>query len=119
LTTVTAKRPVEDNRDAGTLAVRRVVLSNAVWSDVEAHRTSDPVEKPVPVIVMVSPLTQTVEETGLSEVITGFSEVATVNCSGSDSTPQGVDTLMLAVPADAIRFAGTTAVSCNSLTKVT
>jgi len=56
-------------------------------------------------------------DAGVSELITGGGAV-TVNTAAADVTGPGFTTVTLTGPGDAIRFAGTAAVSCVALTKV-
>jgi xanthosine utilization system XapX-like protein len=70
----------------------------------------------VPFTVNVNPLPPAVAQVGLVEVIVG--DAVIVNVATFDVAPQGVTTVIDAVPAVAISEAGTVAVSCVAETKV-
>ena len=70
----------------------------------------------MPFTVNVNPLPPAVAQVGLVEVIVG--DAVIVNVAAFDVAPQGVTTVIDAVPAVAISEAGTVAVSCVAETKV-
>jgi hypothetical protein len=114
--TVTLAVPVVAIRLAGTAAVTWVALTNVVVSAVEFHFTVAPEAKLVPFTVSVKAAPPAVAEVGARVVIVGGPGLM-VKVEAGD-VPRGSATVTLAVPAVAIRLAGTAAVSCVALTKV-
>ena len=115
--TVTLAVPVDAIRLAGTAAVSLFALTNVVASAVVPHCTVAPETKFVPLIVRVKAAPPAVTELGLKLAIVGGGGGLMVNVDPAE-VPPGVATVTLAVPAVAIRLAGTAAVSCLALTNV-
>jgi hypothetical protein len=101
---------------AGTLAVNCVALTNVVVSPVVPHCTVAVVVKFAPFTVNVNPGPPAVAELGLRLLIVGGGRLIE-NVAGAE-IPEAVVMVMLAVPALAIRLAGTLAVNCVALTNV-
>jgi hypothetical protein len=114
--TVTLAVPAFAIRLAGTDAVSWAALPNAVVSTVVPHFAVAPDTKFVPLIVKVKAAPPAVAEAGLKLVIAGGGGLM-VNVAPAE-VPPPVVTVTLAVPAVAIRLAGTEAVSFAALTKV-
>jgi hypothetical protein len=114
---VTLALPAAAIRLAATDAVSWVALTNAVGSAEPFHRTVAPERKPVPFTVRVKAAAPELAEFGLRLVMAGTG-VLTGKLKAFDDTPSGSITTTVAVPAAAIRLAGTGAVSCVALTNV-
>jgi hypothetical protein len=112
-TTVTVDAPAEAICAAGTDAVTCVALTYVVVKDVPFHWTVEPDTKPEPFTVSVKAAPPAVAVLGLRLVIAGPALI--VNVAPADVTPPLV-TAMVAVPAEAIKLAGTDAVTWVPLT---
>jgi hypothetical protein len=112
--TLTLAVPALASRLAGTAAVNCVELTNVVVSAVPFHCTVDPDAKPVPKADSVNAALPATAEPGLRLVtVNPLME----NVAGLVVGPPGFATVILAVPAVAIRFAETVADSCAGLKK--
>ena len=112
--TVTFTVPAVAIIAAVTGAVTVVVLLTVVVSEVVPHFTVAPEIKLVPVTVSVNAAPPAVAEAGLRPVMTGAGcEMLKVDAA---DVPPVVVTVTLAVPAAAIRLAGTVAVNWVALT---
>jgi hypothetical protein len=116
VTTVIEAVPAVAIREAGTVAVSCVEETNVVVSDVAFHFTVEPETKLLPLTVNVNCAPPAVAQLGLSELIVGTALI--VKVCAFDVPPHGVTTVIEAVPAVAIREAGTVAVSCVEETNV-
>jgi hypothetical protein len=114
--TVTLAVPAVAMRLAGAAAVSFVALTNVVVRAVVPHFAFAPEAKFVPLIVRVKAAPPAAAELGLRLVMVGITELM-VNLAAAD-VPPVVVTVMLAVPAVAIRPAGTAAVTWLALTNV-
>jgi hypothetical protein len=117
-TTVTEAVPAVAMREAGTVAVSCVEETYVVVSAVAFHFTAEVETKFVPVTVNVNCEPPAAAQVGLSELIVGTALI--VNVTALDVAPHGLGltTVIEAVPAVAIREAGTAAVSCVDETNV-
>ncbi len=86
-------------------------------SAVPFHCTTAPVRKLVPFTVKVNAAPPAVAEVGLRLVMLGVGALIG-NAAGADGLPTELAAVMLALPALAIKLAGTAAVSCVALTNV-
>src|ERR1039457_5991806 len=104
-------------RLAGTVAVNCAALTNTnvVDSKDPFHSTADPFTNPVPFTVRVKADPPAVAELGLRLVM---ANVPTVKLAPLEVLPPGLATVMVAVPARAVRLAGPAAVNCVALTNV-
>jgi hypothetical protein len=91
LTTVIVPVPAAAMRLAGTAAVTCVVLTNAVVSAVELHRTTDPLTKLLPLIVSVNAGPPAAVEAG------AIDEIAAALLGGGNGV-EGVRTRTRALP---------------------
>lgn len=110
--------PGETSIEAGTAAERWVGLTYAVLRRDPLHNTISAGRKPVPMMFRVTPgppATAVVSE--FTDEMTGAAAL-TVRGYGPKSDPAGICTVRLAVPGEAIRLAGTTAVNWFALTNV-
>lgn len=125
--TVMLALPIFAIRAAGTVAVNCVPFAKLVTSGELFHSTVALVVKippedwkllPETVRLNVGP--PAIADPGLSDVMTGPTTVTglTVNVSPLEAGLPGFTTVMLALPAFAIRLPGTAAVNCVPLTKV-
>jgi len=99
---------------AGTAAVNCVALTKLVTSAVPFQFTVAPDKKPVPLTVSVKAAPPAVAEAGLRLVM--VSEGLIWKGNELETTLPGLTTVTLALPAVAIKFAGTAAVNCVALT---
>jgi hypothetical protein len=113
--TVMVAVPAEAIKPAETAAFNCVPLTNVVDSDTPFQRTVEPLTYPAPLTVNVNAGPPTVAAFGFKLVIVS---VLTVNVTPLDMPPPGFTTVRVAVPAEAIRLAGTVAVTCVVLRKV-
>ncbi len=97
-------------RLAGTAAVNWTELTNVVVRAVPFHCTVVPGRKLVPFTVNVNAAPPAVAEVGLRLVIAGVGTVIG-SVAAVDGLPPVFTTVMLALPALAIRLAGTAAVN--------
>jgi xanthosine utilization system XapX-like protein len=111
VTTVIEAVPAVVMRAAGTVAVNCVEEPNVVTRAVPFQFTVDPETKFVPFTVSVNPEPPAVAQVGLSELIVGAALIVNV-CAVDVDPAQGFATVIDAVPAVAIREAGTVAVNC-------
>ncbi|MGA2113575.1 MAG: hypothetical protein ABSH56_02355 [Bryobacteraceae bacterium] len=119
LVTVIVVVPAEAVRLAGTVAVSCVALMKVVGSAVPFHRTTAPEANPLPFTVSVKPLTPAVADEGVKPPITGLIvKVAPKDVTPPTAKAESGRTVMVVVPAVAIRLAGTAAVNCVALTNV-
>jgi hypothetical protein len=118
-TTVMEAVPAVAMSAAGTVAVSCVEETNVVVREVPPQRTVEVETKFVPVTVKVNCGPPAVAQVGLIAVVVGTG-LLMVNVTAFDVPPPGAGftTVMDAVPALAIRAAGTVAVSCVALTYV-
>src|SRR5204863_5471878 len=107
--TVTLAVPALAIRLAGTVAVTCTPLTYVVVSAVAPHCTVAPLSRLVPFTVKVNPAPPAVAEFGLRLAMVGGGGLI-VNVAGPE-VPPAVVTVTLAVPAVAIRLAGTVAVT--------
>jgi hypothetical protein len=107
--------PVEPIRLAGTKAVNCVALIRVVGSAAPFHCTVDPPTNPDPFTVSVKALLPAVAVEGLKLLIVGPGLI--VNEAPAEVVPPLL-TVMVAVPAEAIRLPLTVAVNCVAVTKV-
>jgi hypothetical protein len=115
--TTTLAMPAAEIRFAGTAAVNCVALTNVVVSVVLFHFTRAPDTNPVPVTVSVKAGPVAVADDGLKLVIVGGGPPPLmVNVDALDVKPPGFTTETFAVPAVAIRLAGTITLSWVALT---
>ena len=114
---VTLAEPCCAIRFAGTVAVIRLAFTTVVESTAPFQRTFVPAANPAPLTVRVKDVPPACVDEGerLVNVKTGW--VITKESGAGDVWPEA-DTPTEAVPAVAIRFAGTAAVSCVAETKV-
>ncbi len=117
LTAVMLALPALAIKLAGTAAVNCAELTNVVVSAVPFHCTVAPERKPVPLTVNVNPAPPAVAEVGLRLVIVGVGALMG-NATAVDGVPDKLTAVMLALPALAIKLAGTAAVNCAELTNV-
>ena len=104
--TATDTFPALETKLGGTVAVNRVASTKVVASVVLFHCTSAPDAKPVPFTVRVNCGPPAVTRLGVSDVIIGRSLIV----NGNDLDRRLPETTVTAaVPAVAIRFAGTSA----------
>jgi len=117
VTTVTEAVPAVAMREAGTVAVSCVEEPGFVASGAPFQFTVEPETKFVPFTVKMNPGPPAVAQVGLSELIVGTALI--VKVWAVDVAPaQGFATVIEAVPAVAMREAGTVAVSCVEETNV-
>jgi len=118
-TTVMEAVPAVAMSGAGTVAVSCVEETNVVVREVPPQRTVEVETKFVPVTVKVNCGSPGVAQVGLIAVVVG-TRLLMVNVTAFDVPPPGAGftTVTDAVPALAIRAAGTVAVSCVALTNV-
>ncbi len=116
LTTVIEAVPAAAMRKAGTVAVSCVEETNVVASAVAFQFTVEVETKFVPFTVNVNCGPPAAAQVGLSELIVGTAVI--VNVTAFDVAAQGFVTVIEAVPAVAIREAGTVAVSWVDETNV-
>jgi hypothetical protein len=116
-TTVTLALPCNAIRSAVTAAVNCEPLTNVVEIALPFQSTVAPERNPVPFTVRVKAAPPAVAEVGLRLVIAGVAALI-VKVAAADELAPGFVTTTLAVPAAAIRLAGTAAVSCVALTNV-
>jgi hypothetical protein len=102
---------------AGTAAVNCEPLANVVEIAVPFQSTVAPERNPVPFTVSVKAGPPAVAEVGFRLVITGAAALI-LKVTAADELPPGFVTTMFAVPAAAMRLAGTAAVNCVALTNV-
>lgn len=114
--TVTLAVPTAAIRLAGTAAVSWLALTNVAVSAVAPHLALAPATKFVPLIVRVKAAPPAAAELGFKLVMVGGGGMM-VNVDPAE-VPAVVVTVTLAVPAAAIRPAGTAAVSWLALTNV-
>ena len=114
--TSTRRLPRLLTRLAGTSDVNCVALIKVVARLELPIWTVHPETNPVPLIVSVKPPLPTIDELGLSEVITGFGGPI-VKLTPLEVIPPD-STLTVAVPADAIKFDGTEAVNWVTFAKL-
>src|SRR5262249_20432840 len=79
VTTVIEAEPAETIREAGTVAVSCVPLTNVVVSGLPFHLTVEPETKLVPFTVNANCALPAVAQVGLSEVIVGGALIVSVN----------------------------------------
>ncbi len=103
-------------RAAGTAAVSWLALTNVVDSPEPFHRTADPETNPLPLTVSVKGGPPAVALAGIRDVRTRVGLLMT-KLELSDGVPPDT-TVIAAVPAPAIKAAGTTAVSWPAFTNV-
>src|SRR5665213_28772 len=115
--TATTALPTAAVRLAGTEAVNWVELTKVVRRAELFQWTAAPEIKPVPFTVSWKVAPVTVAELGLSVEIVGAGGLM-VKTTALEAAASGFVTVTLALPAAAIRLAGTDAVSCAALTKV-
>jgi hypothetical protein len=115
LLTVIVALPAEAIRLLLTVAINCVTLTNVVGSDDPFHCTTAPAANPLPFTVKVNPRPPAVADGGLKLLIVGrgWNE----NEVPVDVTPPLL-TVIVAVPAEAIRALLTVAVNCVALTNV-
>jgi hypothetical protein len=110
--TTTLATPAAEIRFAGTAAVNCVALTKVVVSAVLFHFTPAPDTKPVPLTVKVKAGPVAVADGGLRLLMAGGEPPPLmVNVDALDVKPPGFTTETFAVPAVAIRLAGTITVS--------
>ncbi len=109
-TTVMLAFPALAIKLAGTAAVSCTELTNVVVSAVPFHRTVAPVRKLVPFTVSVKAAPPAVTEVGLRLLMTGVGGLIG-NVAADDGLPPVLTAVMLALPALAIKLAGTAAVN--------
>jgi hypothetical protein len=110
--TTTLALPADAIRLAGAAAVNCVLLPKVVVSAVLFHCTMAPDTNPVPLTVSVKAGPVAVADDGLSPVIVGGgTPPLMVNVDALELTFPGFTTVTLAVPAVAIRLAGTMTLS--------
>ena len=114
---VTGTGPTCRIRLAGTAAVSCVALTNVVVNEVFASDTVAPDTKPAPFTVKMNAGPPAAIEDGEILVMAGGAG-AMVRLTALDAVPPAFAAVIWAVPACAIRLAGTTAVTCVELTKV-
>lgn len=115
--TVTLTVPGPESSAAGTAALTCVALTKVVVNAEPFHIAAAPEKKLVPVMTMVKAAPPVVAELGLKLVTVGGGGAFTVNAVPVEA-PLAVVTVRLAVPGEAIRLAGTDALTCVPLTKV-
>ncbi|MGA2723439.1 MAG: hypothetical protein ABSG79_13635 [Bryobacteraceae bacterium] len=115
LVTVIVAVPAEAIRLLVTVAVNWVTLKNVVTSTVPFHCTTAPAANPLPFTVNVNSPPPAVADGGLKLLIVGRGLI--VNETPVDVTPLLV-TVIVAVPAAAIRLLLTVAVNCVAFTNV-
>ena len=120
LATVMLDAPAAVISDAGTVAVNCVALTNVVVRVELFQRTAAPERKPWPLTVRVNCAPPAVAVAGVSDEIVAEDGGVIVNGKFAEVllVPDGLVTPTVAVPAEAISVAGTTAVSWLALTKV-
>ncbi len=104
-------------RLAATAAVNCVELTKVVVSGVPFHCTTAPARKFVPLTVSVNAAPPAVAEIGLRLVMVGVGAVSG-NAIAADGLPPVLIAVIFALPALAIKLAGTAAVNCVELTNV-
>jgi hypothetical protein len=118
LMTVTLAVPAVAIRLADTDAVNWVVPTYEVVSELPFQRMADPETKPVPLTVNVKVELPAMAELGFRLLIASPTGGLMVKAMVLDTVPPGFITVMLALPALAIRLAGTEPVSCVAPTYV-
>jgi hypothetical protein len=114
--TVTVAVPAVAIRLAGAPAVNWVALPKVVLSAAPFHCTTAPETKPVPLTVSVNAAPPAAAVFGFSDVIVGGGAVMVKDAPFETVPPE--ETVTVAVPAAAIKLAGTAAVNCVALPKV-
>ena len=114
LTTVTLALPGVAIKFAGTKAFSCEALAIKETSAVPFQYTPAPGRKPVPLTVSVNPAPPAVAEVGLRLVMVRRGLI--VKGNELEGTLPGLTTVTLALPALAIKLAGTRAVNCVALT---
>lgn len=114
-TTVQVTVPAEAIRLAGIVQVVWVALTKVHARATPLHCTVDPLTNPVPFTVSTYGGPPAVTEAGLRRDMLGVGALM-VNVAAGEVAPPELTTVTLAVPAEAIRLAGTIAVNCVPLT---